>query len=76
MEKVSVCPNPGTVVTLQRSFFLFLFFMWISGKTFIQEEIPNLLSFAVSVEGLVLSITYPAKLLVDARRLGSVALAE
>jgi hypothetical protein len=35
MEKVSVGLNPSTVVTLQRSFFLFLFFTWMGGKTLI-----------------------------------------
>jgi hypothetical protein len=43
--------NTSTIITLQLSFFLILFFIRISGKRLVKEQIPDLLSFAVSVDG-------------------------
>ena len=72
---MDVSLEPGTVLALQLPFFLVLLFMRVGGKTLVQEQIPDFLSFAPGVERLVLGVANPAELFIDARRLGSVAFA-
>jgi hypothetical protein len=72
MVNMSVSLEPGTVIALELLFFVVLFFVRVGGETLVQEQIPDFLSFAASVERLVLGVTDAAELFVDARRLGSV----
>ena len=72
---MNISLEPDTVIALQLLFFLVLFFVWVSGKTFVQEQIPDFLSFAAGIQRLILGVAYPAELLVDEMRFSSVSFA-
>jgi hypothetical protein len=66
--------KPGTISALQFSSLLILVFVRVTEKFLVQEEIPDPLSFALSIEGFILGVTDPTELLVGAQWLRSVAL--